>query len=110
MLHLLGRLKDRFRLAALTTISKEWFDWKKERFNLDNYFSVYVSSGYSGLAKPDPKIYDLVLKELEVDAQKCIFIDDKEMHLAPAKEKGMMVIRFTNQHELEARLKELGVL
>ena len=110
MLNLLDRLKGKFKIAALTTISKEWLDWKREKFNLDDYFSVYVSSGYSGIEKPNPKIYDLVLEELGVNAKECIFVDDKEGHLIPAKEKGMLTIKFTNQRELEARLRELGVL
>lgn len=109
MLDLLGRLKKYYKLAALTTISKEWLDYKKNKYNLDNYFNIIVSSGYSGLAKPDPKIYDLIIQQLRVDPQECLFVDDNERTLPPAKSRGMEVILFKSQQRLEKELRESGI-
>ena len=61
MLNLLERLKKQYTLSALTTISKEWLDFKREKFELDQYFEVIVSSGYTGWAKPDQEIYDILV-------------------------------------------------
>lgn len=109
MLSLLERLKQNYRLAALTTISKEWLDFKRKGFALDNLFEAYVSSGYSGLKKSDPQIYDLILEKIGVKAEECIFIDDKKGNLAQAKKKGMELILFLNQKKLERRLHELNI-
>lgn len=109
MIDLLDRLKQRYRLAALTTISKEWLDYKKKKYNLDFYFEAIFSSGYSGLAKPDPRMYERIIEKLDVNPEECLFIDDSERALLPARQMGMKTILFTNQKELEARLKELGI-
>lgn len=109
MLDLLGKLKEHYRLAALTTISKEWLDYKREKYNLDSYFEVIVSSGYSGLAKPDPKIYRTFLKKLNVKPQECLFIDDSQRTLPPAEDLGIKTILFSGQSDLEKSLKKLGI-
>lgn len=109
MLNLLARLKQRYRLAALTTISKEWLDYKRGKYGLDDYFDIIVSSGYSGLAKPDPKIYDLLIQKLGVNPEDCLFIDDSEGHLPPAEKIGMETILFTKQENLEKELRKLGL-
>lgn len=104
MFDLLKELKQNYRLAALTTIAKEWLDFKTEKFNLNNYFEVIVSSGYSGLAKPDKKIYELILEKLKVNAGECVFIDDSETCLIPAKELGFKTILFKNSEQLKEEL------
>ena len=67
MLDLLGKLKQHYRLAALTTISREWLDYKKESYTHNPYFEITISSGYSGLAKPDPKINRMLIKQLNAN-------------------------------------------
>ncbi len=109
MFSLLKKLKKKHMLAALTNLSKEWIDFKRERFKLDEYFDLIVSSGYMGVAKPHHKIYKLILKKLENEPHECIFIDDRETNLLPARELGMKTTLFTGQEELERRLREIGV-
>ncbi|HII15331.1 MAG TPA: HAD family phosphatase [Nanoarchaeota archaeon] len=109
MLDLLGKLNQHYQLAALTTISKEWLDYKREKYHLGMFFDVIVSSGYSGLTKPDPRIYELIVKRLNVKPEQCLFIDDSQRVLPPAEELGMKTILFSGQADLEKNLKELGI-
>ncbi|MCK4634703.1 MAG: HAD family phosphatase [Candidatus Aenigmarchaeota archaeon] len=108
MFSLLKKLKKKHRLAVLTNLSKEWTDFKRERFRLDEYFDLIISSGYIGVAKPHHKIYELILKKLENEPRECLFIDDREKNLLPARELGMKIILFTGQEELERKLREIG--
>jgi HAD superfamily hydrolase (TIGR01549 family) len=109
MLDLLQRLKINYRLAALTTISKGWLDFKRKKFDLDKYSETIVSSGYTGWAKPDPEIYDILIKKLNVDPKTCLFVDDDEYKLPPAQKLGMTTILFINQKDLETKLVDLGI-
>ena len=109
MLTLLSRLKEKYTLAALTTISKEWLDYKIKKYNFDNIFTEIVSSGYSGLAKPDTAIYQLLLDKLRVKSDQCVFIDDSPSTLPPASKLGMTTIPFVNQKNLEKELIGLGI-
>lgn len=109
MFDLLERVKPRYKLAALSTISREWLDFKREKFNLDTYFSPIISSGYSGVAKPDPQIYRMLLKELNADPQTVVFIDDAEINVAPAMELEIHTILFRGQDDTERQLREMGI-
>lgn len=109
MLDLVKRLKIRHRLAALTNISKEWLDFKREKFGLDGYFILIVSSGYAGVSKPDRRAYENVIKELKERPENYLYIDDREKNLGPAKELGMKTMLFTGQNDLERKLNEAGV-
>ncbi|MFH0837159.1 MAG: HAD-IA family hydrolase [Candidatus Aenigmatarchaeota archaeon] len=106
---LLVKLKKNYQLVALTTISKEWLDYKKKKFSLDSYFETIVSSGYSGLSKPDPRIFKLILKKIDKKSEECLFIDNDQRHIASAKTLGIKTILFTGQSALEKQLKKLGI-
>lgn len=109
MLVLLKKLKERYRLAALTNLSREWTDFKREKFGLDGYFTLIVSSGYAGVSKPDRRAYENVVKELKERPENCLYIDDRGENLGPARELGMKTMLFTGQKDLERKLNEVGV-
>lgn len=106
MLDLLSKLKENYRLAALATIGREWIDYKRKVFKLNDYFDVIISSGYFGFTKPDPRIYRFIIKELEVKPRQCLYVDDQLSLLSPAKLMGMKTIYFRGQKKLEIQLKE----
>lgn len=110
MLELLKTLKNKYKIAALSTIPREWLDYKRERFGLDNYFEFIVSSGYSGLAKPNPKIYELLIKQIQLEPDSILFIDDKESVLPPAQDLGINTYIFRGQEDLEKELRRRKLL
>jgi putative hydrolase of the HAD superfamily len=68
-------------------------------------FDVVIESAVVGLRKPDPRIYELVLRELDVAAAASIFLDDLGINLKPARALGMTTIKVTDP---DAALAELG--
>ena len=56
-------------------------------------FDVIVESAVVGLRKPDPRIYELVLSQLEVAAHATVFLDDLGINLKPARAMGMTTIK-----------------
>ncbi len=68
-------------------------------------FDVVVESAVVGLRKPDPRIYELVLSHLEVDATDAVFLDDLGINLKPARALGMRTIKVTDP---DAALRELS--
>lgn len=109
MLSLLTKLKRKHRLAALANIGKEWLDFKRAKFHLDDLFEHIIASGVVGYDKPHPKIYDLLLQKVGVSPQKCTYIDDLQSNLAPAEALGMKTILFSGQSELEKALARLQI-
>jgi putative hydrolase of the HAD superfamily len=56
-------------------------------------FDVVVESSVEGLRKPDPRIYELVLDRLGVQADETVFLDDLGINLKPARSLGMTTIK-----------------
>ena len=59
-------------------------------------FDVVIESAVVGLRKPDPRIYELVLRELDVEASVSVFLDDLGINLKPARAMGMTTIKVTD--------------
>ncbi|MFX1411187.1 MAG: HAD family hydrolase [Promethearchaeota archaeon] len=74
----------------------------------DIFDNVFLSSEI-GLIKPDMDKYKYVLKKLDTSPKKCIFIDDKIRNLVPARELGIIVLRFESFEKFKKQLEELGI-
>ena len=97
MARAIGRIRERgLRTAALTN---NWpnADPKAPSANGNTLgFDVIIESAVVGLRKPDPRIYELVLTELEVEASAAVFLDDLGINLKPARAMGMATIKVTD--------------
>jgi putative hydrolase of the HAD superfamily len=100
--------KGGYALAMITNTVKFYSNFMKEQ-DVYRKFSPMIASYEVGLRKPDPKIYKIALEKLKLKGEDCVFIDDKEEHLAPAAKLGMKTILFKNAEQLKADLQKLGV-
>ena len=74
----------------------------------DIFDKVFLSNEI-GYIKPEMAKYKYVLKKLDTKPKKCIFIDDKIQNLVPARDLGIIVIRFESFEKFKKQLNELGV-
>ena len=96
----------------LATINNEILElnvYRLEHFDLRNHFSVFFSSCFLGLRKPDEAIYRLVLQVTQQPPANCVFIDDREVNLECPRELGINTIMFRDATQLRSELRELGV-
>ena len=64
-----------------------------EEFNLAKYFKSIVESSVVGLRKPDPALYALGVKELEIPAENIMVIGDSyRKDIYPAREVGCQAV------------------
>jgi len=110
-LDVVGRLaqKGSYRLATLNNESLELNVHRIERFKLRDYFSLFVSSCFVGVRKPEPEIYRLALNVTQGVASECVFIDDRALNVERARQVGMHAIRYESPEQLIADLAALGV-
>lgn len=59
-------------------------------------------------AKPDPRIYQHVLKKVNVPAKHILFIDDKKENVEGAKACGIVGIHYKGADTLKRQLREIG--
>jgi putative hydrolase of the HAD superfamily len=86
------QLKGRYTLAILSNDVSEWSVYLRHKFHLDRLFTISIISGDYGYRKPDPHLYDVLLKSLCVAPRRCIFIDDQPKNLLTAVRLGMKTI------------------
>ncbi|HEX5911433.1 MAG TPA: HAD family phosphatase [Thermoleophilaceae bacterium] len=107
MIELMRDLKARgLRMALLTNNVREWEPrWRPMLPELDEIFEVVVDSGFVGMRKPEPGIYELTLERLGgVPASECLFVDDMELNCEAARELGMTAVQF---HDTEQARREV---
>jgi len=100
--------KQGYKIAILSDqwhISKDSIVDKK----LIKKFDVSVISCEVGVRKPSLKIYKIVLKELKLPSKNCLFIDNQEWNLKPAKKIGINTILFKNNNQFLKELKRFDV-
>lgn len=106
------RLNEKYPDLPLYTLNdegKEWMDIRIEKFGLWRYFNDFITSGYVGCAKPGRRIYEILLERAGVKAEECLFIDNKEPLLVPAREMSFQTILFVNKQQLERDLRNYGI-
>lgn len=96
-------------LYALTNWSAETFPIARRRFPFFARFRDIVVSGEEGVAKPDPAIFQILLRRAGLVAQRSVFVDDSPVNVAAAERLGFHAIRFTTADHLRKRLAELGL-
>jgi putative hydrolase of the HAD superfamily len=72
-------------------------------------FDVIIESAIVGLRKPDPRIYEMALAQLGVEADVTVFLDDLGINLKPARAMGMTTIKVIDaDHALTQLAATLG--
>ena len=106
MLEAIRRIRARgLRAAALTN---NWVrEGPRDGHRLREHFDVFVESAVIGLRKPDPRIYELVCRELGVAPSQAAFLDDIGRNLKTARALGMATIKVDDP---TIALRELGAL
>jgi putative hydrolase of the HAD superfamily len=57
-------------------------------------FDAIVDATHTQILKPDPRAYDLILKQLDVPASAAVFVDDQPRNVAGASAAGLTPIFF----------------
>ena len=88
---------DRLRAAGipLGVISnfEEWLERLLEALGVTGYFPVRVISGIEGVEKPDPRIFQIALERVGVDAAEAVYVGDHPFFdVEAAGEVGMLPI------------------
>ena len=100
----------RVRLFALTNWSSETFPDALKTFSFFKHFEGIVVSGDEKLIKPDPEFFKILLNRYELDAKRCVFIDDVDRNVEAARGLGFHALHFAEPAILRAQLQQMGLL
>ncbi|KAF7597628.1 hypothetical protein BBP40_000106 [Aspergillus hancockii] len=100
------KASGQFILGALsnTVVFPEGHPYNVDESGVKGNFDFFISSAHTGLRKPDPKIYQYAIREMnrltkekglkgEVGASDIVFFDDIGENLKSAKNEGMRTVK-----------------
>jgi len=96
----------------MSTINNESLElnlYRIQTYALRDIFSVFVSSCFVGLRKPEDGIYRLALELTQRAAQESCFLDDRPLNLEAATRLGIHAIAVQDGAQVSAELGKLGV-
>jgi putative hydrolase of the HAD superfamily len=106
VLELIHILHGNFKLAVLSNSPPGLTQWLAD-WNVLTFLDVVFCSGDEGIAKPDPKAFELTLERLGLQPDEAVFIDDTREHVEAARKLGLQGILFTTAEALEEELVRL---
>ncbi len=101
------------RLAILSNELDLFYgaDFRK-RLPLIEEFDVVVDATYTGILKPDPKAYELVIAALGLPRENCVFVDDQRKNIEGAEAVALPCVHFdvmSPEESYDRALELLGV-
>ncbi|MGH9341339.1 MAG: HAD family hydrolase [Acidobacteriota bacterium] len=103
------RLKEQYRVIALSNTNALHFEYLRTFQPLVNEFDDYVLSYEVGSVKPESEIYHAALSKAQNQPHEVIFVDDRPENIAAAQALGITGIVFQNERQLKQDLATLGV-
>ncbi len=109
IVQLISKLKSRgYKVGILSNNSIEKAQ-KIRSSEIAKYFDTMVFSEEVGYMKPQPGIFEIFIKNLNIKIEELAFVDDTEQSLKTAKEVGFHPILFTDYENLVKDLQFIGI-
>ena len=107
-LPMIREIKEKgYKVFLLSNYPDKLADMHWKQFSFLPEVDGYIISAKVKLAKPDPKIYLMLMDRYRLKPEECLFVDDREDNLIPARELGIKTILFTSYDEVNKKLKDL---
>lgn len=104
VLALVDRARSRYRVAMLSNATDVLEEMLAQRYGVADRFELILNSSRLGLAKPEPAIYEEMLRRLGLAAGEVVFVDDRAENVAAAAALGIHVVWFLKAEELERQM------
>lgn len=106
---LLYRLKKHYPLYGLTNWSEEKFALTRPKHDFFDLFDGIVISGVEKEIKPEPRLFEILIRRYGLNPEKTIFTDDSLPNIKTAEKMGSQAIHFENPEKLEEMLRKRNV-
>ena len=109
MIKLIEELNKKYKLVLLSDHAVEWIDYVDKIHPFLNLFDKKYYSFQSGEIKREKFAFELLLKENNLQASECLFIDDSKTNIKVAEEVGFYVLLFKGIEQLKENFKLLNI-
>lgn len=101
-------LKERgYHLYIISNYGEYTLEQTQAKMGFLKYMDGAIFSYQYQIIKPDARIYEQLLKNYNLKAEECVFIDDKPENVEGAKAVGYEGVVFTTYEEVKEQLEKL---
>ncbi len=104
-----ARLAGRYPLYLLSNTNALHFQYIRERYPLLRHFRRFILSFEVGSRKPEPGIFQALIRQLGLPPAHCLYLDDKPPFVEAARTQGLMAWHFTTPADFHRRLTQYGL-
>jgi putative hydrolase of the HAD superfamily len=101
------RLHEDLKTALLSNAWPDLRPYLEDELQIGDAFDAIVISSEEGIAKPDERIFRLLLNQLNIRPGECIFIDDSADNILAAADLGLHTIQFQSRDQTLGELRRL---
>lgn len=102
-LEFFGKIKNSYKLAVATSCKPELFMLADKNLKISEMFKhqIYFLRDVNNVSKPKPDIYLFAAKQLGVEPNECLVIEDAPNGIKAAHRAGMKVVALSTSHGRE---------
>ena len=104
-----GLKKAHYKVFVLSNFSESALERNKKDMAFLEYVDGGILSYKDHVIKPDMDIYNLLITRYNLDAKKCVFIDDTYKNVVGANKAGIKAIQYKGLDQMLEAFKELGI-
>ena len=108
LLKLIKKLGNKYNLFCLTNTNDVHLEINHKNGNFSYFKKVYASCELK-IAKPDERIFKIILKDSKLKPENTVFIDNELENIKSAKRLRINTIFFKNNTQLIKDLKKFGI-
>ena len=109
-IELLQKHSNMTDVYLLSNTRREWFESLDNKFNITKFVKKAFLSYQSGLLKPDLECYLYVIRELSIQPDRIIFLDDNEENVRAALSLGIKAHQFSDSFTADRYLHDITKL
>jgi 2-haloacid dehalogenase len=98
------------RCYALSNMEPDLFAIRRARFAFMEWFDGHVISGLEGVAKPDRRIFEILLRRHDLEPRATVFVDDMPANVQAARSLGIIALHYTSACDLRQDFRALEFL
>ena len=107
LVDLLEKLQSKnYKMAVASSSTPEIIDLILTKTDLKKYFRVIVSAQEAGKSKPEPDVFLMAAKKLDIDSENCLVVEDSPNGIKAAKAAGMNCVAYEGPGANSLKLQE----
>ena len=100
------RNRKYFKTSILSDNNKSNISYYNKFIRLNKWTYRQVYSYFYKTAKPDPKLFRIMLKKLKARPEECVYVDDRPVNVRAAKKLGISAILYKSNKQLISKLRK----